>query len=676
MRYFSLILLFVFLTFPTFAEDDPDIKQVARFGRGTAYTLAWRPDGEVLAVGSATGVWFFDEDFNELGRLAEDTPVDSLEWSPDGERLITVKNSYQTENCQLIVWNVSFDIQTSSQDKVFDYCAESVDWSADGELIAIGIEQQSQKSIVFIVSSDNYEIVSEYSNLGMYVAFSPNSRYLAINQNYDVQGMTILDISSNSIVQKIQNPEVMLNVAWSPDSQYISSTCNDYKLFQDFWGDCIWDITTGELVFTEEVSNFMWHPHKNIFLAYGNSPWGDTDRSSWLAMYDVGKTTSFETYHLDTIRQITWHPSGEHFTALTQGQRIVNFSSNTGEVLETHSLFGTSSTDITWIPETNSLLAYNNNQFDGNVVLNIWSIDAANHKEPFATHIIRDVDEIQWIENSEDFVVYSRGGLGYYFINIWNSDTFEQETKLWEHFEQGASIPYIRYSPDLEQIAYYWSDFDDEIIITGDLFQLFQRDNDLTISFQADSIRQIEWSPDDSMIATAGIVGELEVDRFLIEVWDATTGEKITSIPYSFGQGIPEFKWSPDGNHLAVFAKNQISNSQNGGSCHITLDVYNIGAGNSYPVESETQFNWEQSMYPTANCYYIDLAWSPDGQFIAFTAEQKLYFFAPYVDTEPIITIETQRLTSLDWHKNGKYLAGGASDGTIYVWDVSDLMEE
>ena len=35
--------------------------------RGSASAIEWSPDGETIAIASSTGVWFFDNDFNELG---------------------------------------------------------------------------------------------------------------------------------------------------------------------------------------------------------------------------------------------------------------------------------------------------------------------------------------------------------------------------------------------------------------------------------------------------------------------------------------------------------------------------------------------------------------------------------------------------------------------------------
>ena len=59
--------------------------------RGYATSIAWSPDGETIAVGSSTGVWFFDTEFNELGYVEVD-----LEYGPTvNERLWTSPNSLE-----------------------------------------------------------------------------------------------------------------------------------------------------------------------------------------------------------------------------------------------------------------------------------------------------------------------------------------------------------------------------------------------------------------------------------------------------------------------------------------------------------------------------------------------------------------------------------------------------
>lgn len=47
--------------------------------RGIAFSIEWSPDGEKIAVGSTTGIWFFDTEFNDIGYL--DLRVNDQKWT-------------------------------------------------------------------------------------------------------------------------------------------------------------------------------------------------------------------------------------------------------------------------------------------------------------------------------------------------------------------------------------------------------------------------------------------------------------------------------------------------------------------------------------------------------------------------------------------------------------------
>lgn len=59
--------------------------------RGWAASIAWSPDGQMIAVSSTSGVWFFDTDFNDSGQVFtpefEGQPATTLDWSASGEYL-------------------------------------------------------------------------------------------------------------------------------------------------------------------------------------------------------------------------------------------------------------------------------------------------------------------------------------------------------------------------------------------------------------------------------------------------------------------------------------------------------------------------------------------------------------------------------------------------------------
>lgn len=678
MRYLLLILMTLTMSFPTLANDNPDIIEVARFGRGIAHTLAWRPDGEVLAVGSSTGIWFFDEAFNELGRLAEDTPIDTLEWSPDGQHLITFDSSYQTDNCKIMIWNVSEDVQTASQDKVLNHCAESVDWSPDDKLIAFGVgDRYTETTNIKLISSDTYEVVREYENMGKYVAFSPSSQRIAINHQTNGLSLTILDLTTKTTLQEIYDLEVFGQVYWSFDGYFITTGCNLPNW--EFYGTCNFNSKIGELIYSlDSIPRLFWNPSENSFISQVIDFYGGSSQINLHREFDdqIHIVQAFEY-----IKHIQWHPSGQYITVLNKHLGIDGFVTNIDidiqnlSVTKTFPLFSSNIKDVLWNPKNHKLLS---NSESAIYVWN-WETNQASIRNP-ETRITQNIGtitqtdtETRWVSDNE-FIAISLTtdyGINFAYDNrIHDSSSGEVvDTPLYyysyfDYLTDEGGLPMTKWSNSLEQVAYTSFDNREEIIVAD---ELFTESETTTFTLQADRVRQIEWSPDSSMIATGGIVGENDVNYYLIEIWDGQTGEQISTIQRGYLENYDKFYWSPDSSKILIVGERLMG----GGATSRFLTLYDVGRDyNQWEVTQMT--SWYEDVWEYPN--QLDVTWSPNGRVVAISFDSEIRFY-DVESKELITTIENDTISSLDWHENGRYLAGGASDGTIYVWDVSALLD-
>ena len=77
-----------------------------------ATTIVWSPDGETIAVGSSDGLWFFDEAFNVVGYVAipqfEGFPPTTMDWSADGSLIAMAINGFRIITIKMVVSTMTF----------------------------------------------------------------------------------------------------------------------------------------------------------------------------------------------------------------------------------------------------------------------------------------------------------------------------------------------------------------------------------------------------------------------------------------------------------------------------------------------------------------------------------------------------------------------------------------
>lgn len=123
----SSLVMAISLSGITYAQD-----------RGWATSIAWSPDGKAIAIGSNTGLWFFDTEFAELGYVATPEmggyPPSTIDWNAKGD-LVAMSYSRFTDVPMLIVDVNTQKIITTIKDQ---WVTSTIRWHPKDDLVMAG----------------------------------------------------------------------------------------------------------------------------------------------------------------------------------------------------------------------------------------------------------------------------------------------------------------------------------------------------------------------------------------------------------------------------------------------------------------------------------------------------------------------------------------------------------
>jgi ferric-dicitrate binding protein FerR (iron transport regulator) len=157
-------------------------------------------------------------------------------------------------------------------------------------------------------------------------------------------------------------------------------------------------------------------------------------------------------------------------------------------------------------------------------------------------------------------------------------------------------------------------------------------------------------APDAGWLATV----DKEASRFVLNLWDATTGHERTCVTVPTEAHIDCLAAAPSGKQLAAGLVNLGQRQHNS---ILLLD----------PVTGQSHGSLPTRAYPLTV-----MAYSPDGRYLAagITGQVQLW------DVEKRELVRTIRgfervLYTLAFSPDGKLLAGGTQDGQVWLWDVA-----
>lgn len=167
-----------------------------------------------------------------------------------------------------------------------------------------------------------------------------------------------------------------------------------------------------------------------------------------------------------------------------------------------------------------------------------------------------------------------------------------------------------------------------------------------------DILYAADWSPDGSVVATAGY------DRRII-LHNAVTGEKIRELSGHNG-AVFDLRFSPDGSLLAS------------ASADATIKIWHVASGERFDTLSQ----------PQAEQYSV--LFSPDGRFVfAAGADSRIRKWRLVSLNSPQINpllvsrfADEGAIAKLEMSKDGRLLASASDGGSIKLWDTDSVTEQ
>ena len=668
--FVTFILHLMFFPLNIFAADTTQMSlpegAIARLGKGIINEIAYSPNGKHLVAAGSAGIWIYDVTIHsEVALLTGNTgPISSVAFSPDGRTLVS---GY--EDGSVWVW----DVKTGKRKQTLP---------AEQEWISR-------------------------------VAFSPDGKIIA-SGGACVEGMcpgiTLLDTETGEQLKSFGGAYTTLSLCFSPDGKTLASS-------GDEWNSNIrlWDVQTGELLKTLEkrtafedfegrdVNSVVFSPDGNM-IASGS---GNGTIRLWNA--NTGEFIKYLEGHTKSVNSVEFSPNGKMLIS-AGAEGVCLWDVNTGEYIDE---FKIPAVSAAFSPDGKTCA------IGSEMGISVRNVPTFQYLESLTKNRGsedkfrgKDIGSIQSVAFSPDGnTIASCGGNN---IHLWDSDTNQFLKTLIGHTE---SVNSVVFSPGGETIASASNDR------TIRLWNVNTREHIKTLMGHTDSVSSVVFSSDGKRIASAS-------NDKTIRLWNANTGELLKTFT-GHVENVNTVAFSPDGNTIASGSGEllYIGEGEDIGTCvgqeirlwdvntgehlrtltgHISVVNYVVfnpygktiasASGHWQGYEGIASAGEEIRLWDAHTGEHIktlkghkdvvsSVVFSPDGNLLV---SGDWYDWNWYLSSgtwsgeirvwdahtgEHIKTLKghTGGVSSLAFSTDGKILASGKTDGTILLWDFSNI---
>ena len=275
-------------------------------------SLTWSPDGRTLAIGSADGIIIlWDIPQNKMRQSIDaKSSIISLAWSPDSSVIASGIWS-ETDQNAVTLWDSNSGVELRTIG-VPTPRLRALSWEPGGVRLSAGLQESAV--LLWDIVNDNVQEITGLSDEVLTVAWSPDSRLLAVSQQDGF--VAFLDPFNYETVQRVEfSPSYYIaDIGWSPDSQTLASAPCFTEA--DLTANCfiaLWKQPDDEYAQAfqggrYEFSSIAWSP-TGKFIASGFSN-GD------VTLYNPDNGSRIRTFRTPVGSTIvTWAPDGRTLAA-------------------------------------------------------------------------------------------------------------------------------------------------------------------------------------------------------------------------------------------------------------------------------------------------------------------------------------------------------------------------
>ncbi|MEL7421660.1 MAG: hypothetical protein AAFN81_01660 [Bacteroidota bacterium] len=508
------------------------------------------------------------------------------------------------------------------------------DWSPDGNKLAAGMSDGSLRIYNTEDWNDYTEIFVTTDGGVLSVSWSPDSDALAYSTTDGVAA--ILNVNGGGTTQSWSHGDYIRAVAWSPDGKHLAAGGDETILY-------IYNVANGEQersfsAHSDWIRNVSWSADGTQVAAASD----DATATVW--SITEGNLVKTHRSHDDYCRDVAFSPSGDQLVTCSDDLNVYLYQPATSNIpnrnLKGHENWVMA---LDWGPKGRSLVTADNS---GTIIVH----SLKNGDQTFFNSVEA---ETAWMD-----VEFAPGGDQIVAVSAYEMAIYEL----------GETSPVVQLTPDGAKAAAAdktegnpLEDLLAEVLPTAS--QLYPSTTDgllgvidvdyglqvinmeegtvqYAISDHSDWIRDVAWSSDGNLVATAS-------DDQMVGIWDARTGDMqhFLSGHTDWVRGVA---FSPDNKVLA-------SSGDDG-----VLRFWDPSTGD------------ELGSTDAIGSYLMTVAWSPDQKYLSAQSSEQFLYVWDASNNELLFTSGERTIEkSMSW-VGDKELQVRHEDGSLLQWTLAD----